>query len=57
MSKNFGPELLFIMLIYLKLTNQTDISWWWVTAPMWVIVLIGVITRDAEDGKNSKDKK
>ena len=57
MNKNFGAELLFIVLVYLKLTNQTDISWWWVTAPMWVIVLIGVITRDAEDSKNSKDKK
>ena len=57
MNKNFGAELLFIVLVYLKLTNQTDISWWWVTAPIWVIVLIGVITRDAEDSKNIKDKK
>jgi L-asparagine transporter-like permease len=57
MNQNFGSELLFIMLVYLKLTNQTDISWWWVTAPMWVIVLIGVMTIDSEDGKNSKDKK
>jgi L-asparagine transporter-like permease len=57
MNQNFGAELLFIMLVYLKLTNQTDISWWWVTAPIWVIVLIGVMTRDSEDSKNSKDKK
>ena len=57
MNKNFGAELLFIVLVYLKLTNQTDISWWWVTAPIWVIVLIGVITIDAEDSKNIKDKK
>lgn len=27
--------LLFIVLLVLKLTDMIDISWWWVTAPLW----------------------
>lgn len=57
MNENFGAELLFTMLVYLKLTNQTDISWWWVTAPIWIIVLIGVMVRNEEESKSGKDKK
>lgn len=28
-------ELLFIVLLVLKLTNIIAWSWWWVTAPLW----------------------
>lgn len=45
MNKEFGAELLFIMLVYLKLTNQTDISWVAVWSPMWVTVLMHLITK------------
>jgi predicted histidine transporter YuiF (NhaC family) len=27
--------LLFLLFLGLKLTNQIDWSWWWVTAPLW----------------------
>jgi hypothetical protein len=38
---------LFILFLILKLTNVITWSWWWVTAPLWipmVLWLIGVIT-------------
>jgi hypothetical protein len=36
--------VLFIVFLVLKLTHVIDWSWWWVTAPLWVpIVLFGVI--------------
>lgn len=28
--------------VSLKLTHQIDWSWWWVTAPIWVSVLIDI---------------
>ena len=27
---------LFLVLLYLKLTEEIDWSWWWVAAPLWV---------------------
>lgn len=39
----FGT-LLFLVFLVLKLTNVIDWSWWWVTAPLWIpIVIIGII--------------
>ena len=36
--------LMFLILMTLKLTNYIDWSWWWVTAPLWIpIVIIGII--------------
>ena len=42
--------LLFLLFLGLKLTNQIDWSWWWVTAPIWgpialvlVIALVAII--------------
>ena len=39
--------LLAIVFITLKLTEFIDWSWWWVTAPLWVIpallIVIGII--------------
>lgn len=48
---NLAP-ILFLIFLVLKLTNQIDWSWWWVTLPLWgslglllVIVLVVVITK------------
>jgi len=42
--------VIFIVFLILKLTNNIDWSWWWVTSPLWipflavlVIFLIGII--------------
>jgi len=36
--------VLFLIFLVLKLTNYIDWSWWWVTAPLWIpIVIIGII--------------
>lgn len=34
--------VLFIIFMVLKLTNNIDWSWWWVTAPLWVPILVTV---------------
>lgn len=34
------PGLLTTLFVYLKLTNQIDWSWWWVTSPLWLPVII-----------------
>ena len=45
-KENLGTSLvmvLFIVFLILKLTDQIDWSWWWVTAPLWIplgIVLV-----------------
>jgi ABC-type multidrug transport system permease subunit len=38
-------SLLFLLFLGLKLTNNIDWSWWWVTSPLWlpVAIVIGVI--------------
>jgi hypothetical protein len=39
----FGT-VLFLVFLVLKLTNYIDWSWWWVTAPLWIpILIIGII--------------
>ena len=36
--------ILFIVFLVLKLTDVIDWSWWWVTAPLWIpIVLIALV--------------
>lgn len=48
-SKTTGISLsmiVFLIFLVLKLTNNIDWSWWWVTAPLWigpVLLLIAVI--------------
>jgi hypothetical protein len=37
----FG-SLLFLLFLGLKLTNNIDWSWWWVTAPLWIPLSIGI---------------
>ena len=29
--------ILFIVFLVLKLTNNIDWSWWWVTSPLWIV--------------------
>lgn len=50
-SKGIGfCGILFFIFLFLKLTHFIDWSWWWVTAPLWgglalglAIVLIGLL--------------
>ena len=35
-------SVLFIVFLVLKLTNHIDWSWWWVTSPLWIPVVIVV---------------
>lgn len=36
--------VLFIVFLVLKLTNNIDWSWWWVTSPLWIpLALLGLI--------------
>jgi hypothetical protein len=51
-NKSNGIKLegvLFIVFLVLKLTHTIDWSWWWVTSPLWIpVVLIIVIAIIAE---------
>lgn len=46
MAKNSGgsglslPGVLFIIFLILKLTGNIDWSWWWVTSPLWIPILV-----------------
>jgi hypothetical protein len=42
-SKSGGVGLtgfLFLIFLTLKLTGYIDWSWWWITAPLWIPVLL-----------------
>ena len=34
--------LLFIVFLILKLTGNIDWSWWWVTSPLWVPIVLAI---------------
>lgn len=34
------PALLFLVFLILKLTKVIDWSWWWVTAPVWLPLIL-----------------
>lgn len=36
------PTLLFIVFLILKLTDNIDWSWWWVTSPLWIPIVIAL---------------
>lgn len=36
---SFGSVLFFIFLI-MKLTHYIDWSWWWVTSPLWLPIIL-----------------
>jgi len=35
--------VLFLIFLVLKLTDTISWSWWWVTAPLWGSVALGVV--------------
>ena len=46
-SKNSSSGLslagvLFIVFLILKLTENIDWSWWWVTSPLWIPIALAV---------------
>ena len=34
--------ILFLIFMTLKLTGDIDWSWWWVTAPLWIPLAVGI---------------
>lgn len=40
-KKSIGLSgILFLIFLTLKLTNNIDWSWWWVTSPLWIPICI-----------------
>lgn len=35
--------ILFIIFLILKLINVIDWSWWWITSPLWIGVILAII--------------
>ena len=35
--------ILFVVFLVLKLTDAIDWSWWWVTAPLWIPIALGIV--------------
>jgi Na+/melibiose symporter-like transporter len=33
------PMVLFLIFLVLKLTDNIDWSWWWVTCPLWIVFI------------------
>lgn len=43
-SSGVGLDIiLFVVFLVLKLTNNIDWSWWWVTAPLWIPIAFGIV--------------
>ena len=46
-KKHYGgigiAEALFLVFLTLKLTDNIDWSWWWVTSPLWIPLAIFVV--------------
>lgn len=36
-------EVLFVVFLVLKLTNEVHWSWWWVTAPLWIAAAFTIV--------------
>ena len=34
--------ILFVVFLILKLTDNIDWSWWWVTSPLWIPIVIAL---------------
>ena len=37
------PMVLFLIFLVLKLTNNIDWSWWWVTSPLWIAFGLAIV--------------
>ena len=42
-GSNSAAFTLFVVFLVLKLTNVIDWSWWWVTAPLWIGLIVGLV--------------
>lgn len=38
------PLVVFIVFMILKLTGDIDWSWWWVLSPLWICLIMVIIT-------------
>lgn len=38
------PNAIFIVFLVLKLTGGIDWSWWWITSPIWIGVILAIVT-------------
>ena len=36
-------NILFLIFLVLKLTNYIDWSWWWVTSPLWISLVLVIL--------------
>ena len=34
--------IVFLVFLILKLTDQIDWSWWWVTSPLWIAAALAI---------------
>lgn len=42
-KENSFPTVLFLIFLVLKLCHQITWSWWWVTSPLWIPLLLVLI--------------
>lgn len=49
-------ELLTVMFIGLKITDQIDWSWWWVLSPSWVALIVHILFLTYTRYKNFKNE-
>ncbi len=42
-NKVTATDLLQLLFLYLKLTNQIDWSWFWVLSPIWITISVTII--------------
>ena len=40
------PMVLFLIFLILKLTDNIDWSWWWVTSPLWIPAVFVIVIDD-----------
>lgn len=36
------PGVLLVVFLVLKLTGNIDWSWWWVTSPIWIPIMVAI---------------
>jgi hypothetical protein len=49
--------ILFLIFLVLKLTDNIDWSWWWVTSPLWLplvfVIVFGIVVIVGESIRNA----
>lgn len=46
-----APDLLGIMFVGLQLAGIIEWSWWWVTAPFWVQLILAIFSANDEPNR------